>query len=124
MGPVFVSVAALTPVKEHSILLAAAKLVEAQFPLAQYLLVGEGPLESELQQQAERLGLTRAIRFLGRQADVRPYLAAADFGCSLREAKEVPIPSSNTWAMGLPSIVPISPPTANWSAASCSPPAT
>jgi L-malate glycosyltransferase len=104
-GPVFVSVAALTPVKEHSILLAAAKLIEAQFPLAQYLLVGEGPLETELQQQAERLGLTRAIRFLGRQADVRPYLAAADFGVLTSRSEG----SSNSileyMAMGLPSIV-------------------
>jgi glycosyltransferase involved in cell wall biosynthesis len=104
-GPVFVAVAAFTPVKDLSILLEAAKLMEAQLPLAQYLLVGDGPLERELQQQAERLGLSRAVRFLGRQSDVRPYLAAADFGVLTSRSEGCSNSILEYMAMGLPSVV-------------------
>jgi glycosyltransferase involved in cell wall biosynthesis len=104
-GPVFVTVAALTPVKDISTLIEAAKLLEAHLPTAQYLLVGEGPLREELQQQVERLGLNRAIHFVGRQVDVRPYLAAANFGVLTSRSEG----SSNSvleyMAMGLPSVV-------------------
>ncbi len=79
-SPVFVSVANLTPVKDIPTLLRAASLLKARFPNAQYILVGEGPLRPELEQQALELGLEGAIRFVGRQADIKPYLAAADFG--------------------------------------------
>jgi glycosyltransferase involved in cell wall biosynthesis/peptidoglycan/xylan/chitin deacetylase (PgdA/CDA1 family) len=102
-GPVFVTVAALAPVKDHATLLEAAKLLEPELPGAQYLFVGEGPLQDGLQKQAEQLGLARAVRFLGRQVDVRPYLAAADFGVLTSRSEG----SSNSvleyMAMGLPS---------------------
>jgi glycosyltransferase involved in cell wall biosynthesis len=53
-------------------------------------------LKAGLQSQASSLGLTDRITFAGRQADIRPYLHAADvfvfpsrgesFGCALAEA--------------------------------------
>jgi glycosyltransferase involved in cell wall biosynthesis/peptidoglycan/xylan/chitin deacetylase (PgdA/CDA1 family) len=104
-GPIFVSVAALTPVKDIRTLLAAVDLVKRQLPAAQFLLVGEGPLRKDLEQQSEKLGLSQMVRFVGRQPDVQPYLAAADYGVftSLSEG------SSNAlleyMAMGLPSVV-------------------
>ena len=89
--------------RAHAPLLEAAKLLEPQLPSAQYLFVGEGPLQYGLQKQAEHLGLARAVRFLGRQVDVRPYLAAADFGVLTSRSEG----SSNSvleyMAMGLPS---------------------
>jgi len=104
-GPVFVTVAALTAVKDHATFLEAAKLLESELPEAQYLFVGEGPLQRDLQEQAERLGLNRIVHFLGRQADVRPCLAAADFGVLTSRSEG----SSNSvleyMAMGLPSVV-------------------
>jgi glycosyltransferase involved in cell wall biosynthesis len=72
---------------------------------AQILVVGEGPLRKELEDQSEALGLAHMVRFTGRQSDVQLYLAAADFGVltSLSEG------SSNSvleyMAMGLPSVV-------------------
>jgi glycosyltransferase involved in cell wall biosynthesis len=104
-SPVFVSVANLTPVKDIPTLLQAAGLLHARFPNAQYILVGEGPLRRELEQQAFELGLQGAVRFVGRQPDVRRYLAAADFGVLTSHSEG----SSNSvleyMAMGLPSIV-------------------
>jgi L-malate glycosyltransferase len=105
VNPVFVVVAALTPVKDHATLLDAAKLIELERPTAHYLLVGDGPLRSDLEKQAAKLRLSHVIHFLGRQADVRPYLAAADFGVLTSRSEG----SSNSvleyMAMGLPSVV-------------------
>jgi len=104
-GPVFVSVAALTRVKDLSTLLHAARLLRTELPDGHYLIVGDGPLHQELQQQIEHLKLTRVVHLAGRQADVRPYLAAADFGVLTSRSEG----SSNSvleyMAMGLPSVV-------------------
>ena len=104
-GPVFVVVAALVPVKDHATLLEAAKLLEPDLPNAQYLLVGEGPLHDELQKQTERLGLASAVHFFGRQVDVRPYLAAADFGVFTSRSEGSSNAVLEYMAMGLPSVL-------------------
>ena len=104
-NPVIVSVANFAPVKDLPTFLEAAKLFHTQFPNAEFVLVGEGPLRAELQLQAERLGLTRAVRFVGRQADVRPFLAAADFGVLTSRSEGSANSVLEYMAMGLPSVV-------------------
>jgi len=104
-GHVFVSIANFTPVKDIKTLLQAVANIKERVPEAQILIVGEGPLRKELEEQSEALGLAQMVRFTGRQSDVQLYLAAADFGVltSLSEG------SSNSvleyMAMGLPSVV-------------------
>jgi len=44
------------------------------------LLVGDGPLDAPLRAQAERLGITRQVQFLGHQDHVESVLAKADLG--------------------------------------------
>ena len=56
---------------------AAAELVRAR-PQARFAIVGEGPLQEELEAQAERLGLGDRLRFLGFQRDVATAFAAFD----------------------------------------------
>jgi glycosyltransferase involved in cell wall biosynthesis len=63
---------------------------------------GTGPNEALLKAQAERLGVTDRVRFLGWQADTAPLYAAADiFVCSSRHE-----PFGNivieAWAHGVP----------------------
>ena len=104
-APVFVSVATLFPVKDPQTLIEAAALVRPALPDAQFLLVGEGPLRSALSKRIEELGLAETVRLVGAQADVRPYLAAADVGLLTSRSEA----SSNSlleyMAMGLPSVV-------------------
>jgi glycosyltransferase involved in cell wall biosynthesis len=104
-APVFVSVATLFPVKDPQTLIEAAALVRPALSDAQFLLVGEGPLRSALSKRIEELGLTGTVRLLGAQADVRPYLAAADIGLLTSRSEG----SSNSLleytAMGLPAVV-------------------
>jgi L-malate glycosyltransferase len=79
-APVFVSVANLTPVKDHMTLVEAAAFVGRPRDEARFILVGEGPLRSRLEERVKRLGLEANVRLAGAQPDVRPFLAAADIG--------------------------------------------
>jgi glycosyltransferase involved in cell wall biosynthesis len=47
---------------------------------ARLLLVGAGPCEGALREQAQRLGVTAQIEFLGHRSDVEALLRDADFG--------------------------------------------
>ena len=102
---IFVSVAALTPVKDLRTLLDAVSQIREQLSEAQFLVVGDGPLRKDLERQSENLGLTSMVKFFGRQTDVRTYLTAADFGVLTSRSEG----SSNSvleyMAMGLPSVL-------------------
>lgn len=55
----------LTPVKNHRLFLEMARQVQSKRRDVCYLVVGDGPLRQELQDHAEKLGLSDAVRFTG-----------------------------------------------------------
>jgi glycosyltransferase involved in cell wall biosynthesis len=71
---VLLYVARLEPQKDHANLLRAL----AQIPGADLLLAGDGSLRSQLEAQAESLGITTRVHFLGRRKDVAELLKMAD----------------------------------------------
>jgi teichuronic acid biosynthesis glycosyltransferase TuaC len=75
-GPLIATVGALIERKGQSFALDAL----ARLPGATLLLVGEGPDRAALEKQAERLGITKRVRFVGAQRPevVAELLAAAD----------------------------------------------
>ena len=76
--PVVGCVANLRPVKGHDTLLAAFAGVRAHLPSARLVLVGEGVEEERLRAQAEELGISGAVSFLGRRRDVAELMRAFD----------------------------------------------
>jgi glycosyltransferase involved in cell wall biosynthesis/peptidoglycan/xylan/chitin deacetylase (PgdA/CDA1 family) len=102
---VCLSVANLSPIKDISTLLQGARILKGSLPKCHFLIVGEGPLRGTLEQEAAALGLNGSVRFLGRQADVRPYLAASDVGVLTSKSEG----SSNSvieyMAAGLPTVL-------------------
>lgn len=56
---------------------AAARVVK-ELPEARFVIVGEGPLQPELEAQAERLGIRDRVVFLGFQRDVAACFASFD----------------------------------------------
>jgi glycosyltransferase involved in cell wall biosynthesis len=74
--PVILSAGRLVPQKDHASLIRsfAASGLAGQCRL---LILGEGPLRAELEQQVKQAGLEGAIVLPGRVPDVRPYLAHA-----------------------------------------------
>ena len=69
-NPLFGTVGRLTPVKGLEYFLQAARRILVLLPDAQFLIVGEGPLQPELQRRARELGIERAVSFLGFRPDV------------------------------------------------------
>lgn len=74
------SVASLTPVKDHATLLHALVRVVAHVPTIHLHLLGDGPLRTDLSRQAEALGVAGHLTFHGAVSHERlpDYYRAAD----------------------------------------------
>src|SRR6266567_128561 len=64
--------------KNHSLLLRAMARLRDRAPNLEILLVGDGPLRSELEREAETLGIRDRVQFLGERHDVPAVLRSAD----------------------------------------------
>ena len=71
-------VASFTPVKRHDILVDAFAQAQRRFPQARLLLIGDGPLRSDVEERSRASGAAHAIRFLGSRGDVENILPALD----------------------------------------------
>lgn len=78
-APVAGCVARLVEVKNHRALLIAWRRVVDVWPDAILVLVGEGPLQLELEVLAMKLGISQSVLFLGNRGDVPALFSAMDF---------------------------------------------
>ncbi|MEB3767357.1 glycosyltransferase [Acinetobacter sp. MD2] len=76
--PVLMAVGRLMAAKDYPNLIAAFALLQTKFSQAQLFIVGDGEQRSQLQQQAQQLGLASNIHFLGARQDVAELLSMAD----------------------------------------------
>ena len=88
--------------KGNSYLVEAAARVVAERPAARFYVVGEGPLLSDLQAQAARLGLGDRFVFAGFQRDVARTLSAFDLSVFPSLWEGTPLTVFETLAMGKP----------------------
>lgn len=99
-----VSVGNLSEEKGHGELLTIMGGL-AQSGLAIHLvIVGDGPLRPQLEQQARRLDLTNQVRFLGRRDDVSRVLAGADIFVLSSRTEGMPAVLIEAGMAGLPSV--------------------
>jgi glycosyltransferase involved in cell wall biosynthesis len=71
-------IAVLTRQKGVTYFLQAARVLAARHPRLRFLLVGGGPLEDALRQEARALGLDGVVTFTGFRSDVAQLLTALD----------------------------------------------
>jgi glycosyltransferase involved in cell wall biosynthesis len=76
--PVVACVGRLDTQKGQKYLISAADKVTEEIPEAVFLLVGDGPDRTKLEQQRETLGLTESVIFTGHREDVPDLLAMSD----------------------------------------------
>ena len=113
-APLVVSVANLKPQKDPLFHLQAFAAFRRYQPEAQYLFLGDGPLRSQMQTQAKKLGLADALHLPGFWSEPGPALAAADvfmlasawegLPCSVLEAHCAGLPialRAGSWADAL-----------------------
>jgi glycosyltransferase involved in cell wall biosynthesis len=93
---------------------AMARVVEL-VPGTQGLLVGDGPLRSDVEREVHRLGLESSVRLAGYRNDADSLLAAADVACLssreegmgsvLLDALAFGVPVAATRAGGIPEVI-------------------
>jgi glycosyltransferase involved in cell wall biosynthesis len=96
------SVTRLHDSKGNSFLVDAAKLVVNQRPNARFIVIGEGPLQPELEAQARRLGLGDRFVFAGFAKDVARVVSAFDVSAFPSLWEGTPLTVFEALAMGKP----------------------
>ncbi len=97
----WLAVGRLEPVKDYPALLHAFARAERT---AQLMILGTGPLETELKQMAEALGLSSRVHFAGFRAHVAHWMQAAD-GIVLSSRYEgLPMVLLEAGACGVPAV--------------------
>src|SRR6267143_1226212 len=91
-----------TPQKNHALLLKAFAQGPASDPNAHLVLVGEGALREQLEQQAKNLGVAGQAHFLGLRADIPDVLGAMDVFVLSSDYEGNPLSVMEAMASGLP----------------------
>lgn len=91
-------------VKRVNLFISAASDVLKENAHVSFIVVGDGHLREKLEQQANTLGITKKIRFIGLQEDVIPYLQMMDIGVLTSESEGFSNSLIEYVASGLPVI--------------------
>jgi glycosyltransferase involved in cell wall biosynthesis len=107
--------ARLTAIKNHQLFLKAAALINQCYDKVCFIIIGDGELRTELEQQVTNLGLTQVVRFLGWRQDLPVIYADLDLvvltsrnegaPTTLIEAQAAACPVVATAVGGVPDIV-------------------
>jgi glycosyltransferase involved in cell wall biosynthesis len=103
-APVVGSVGNFTPKKDYRTLLEATARVALQHHGLMLVLVGSGPLEHELCEVAQSLGLLERVVFAGSRDDVEDLLPAFDVFALSSRNEGLPISLLEAMAAGVPSV--------------------
>ena len=98
----FVCVARLTKKKKHSLLLESFAEGPASDPRAHLVLVGEGDLRANIEEQARKLKLAEKVHFLGLRSDIPDVLGAMDVFVLSSDYEGNPLSVLEAMASGLP----------------------
>jgi glycosyltransferase involved in cell wall biosynthesis len=114
-APVFGTVAALAPHKNHADLLRAAAAVVRQAPEAHFVWIGEGECRAALERQRADLGLEGAVHLFGFRADAQRLMRQftvfvlssylEGLCTSLLDAQALGVPIVATAVGGVPDVV-------------------
>ncbi len=103
-GFTLVHVGRLAPLKDHATLLQAIAPTRKHHPDVQLWIVGGGPLEFSLRRLTDELGLNECVTFFGEQADVSPFLLAADLFVNSSVTEGLPVSLLEAMSLGLPAV--------------------
>jgi glycosyltransferase involved in cell wall biosynthesis len=95
----------LSAAKDQETLLKSFAIAKAQTPDLRLWVVGGGSLHTKLESLASQRGLNGSVTFFGEQADVSPFLAAADLFVLSSVSEGVPVSLLEALAAGVPAVV-------------------
>jgi L-malate glycosyltransferase len=88
--------------KNHHVFLRAAPRLHEKLPDLEFLLVGDGPLRAELEQEAVKLGLRGRVQFLGDRRDIPALLASMDLSVVPSASESLSNVALESMAAGVP----------------------
>ena len=103
---IFGIVARLSEEKGHNYLLQAFKQLLQSEPEARLIIVGDGPLEADLKQQQQALGLEQTVIFTGAQRNIPDYLSIFDVFVLSSTRESFPLAAREAMAAGKAVIAP------------------
>ena len=99
----FVHVARMVPIKNQKLLLSAfAELCKGGENYCRLVLIGDGPLRGELEEQARQLSIRENVVFLGERRDVQSILKDSDCLVLTSDSECCPMCVLEAMASGLP----------------------
>jgi glycosyltransferase involved in cell wall biosynthesis len=101
-APVIGTIGRLSEIKRQDLLLRAFHDLRTNIPNAHLLLVGDGPLLSELRQLATTLGLDGSIHFAGYQPEPQQFLHLMNVFTLTSRSEGMPLVILEAWAAGVP----------------------
>jgi glycosyltransferase involved in cell wall biosynthesis len=102
--PVLVVAARLEPQKGHSVLLRAMAVLKVEFPSLRLVMLGDGSLRGQLQNEARELGLENSVLMPGHSPDVRQWISIADVCVLPSFAEGLPLFAIECLAMQRPMV--------------------
>ncbi|MFJ7830495.1 glycosyltransferase family 4 protein [Peribacillus sp. NPDC097284] len=88
--------------KNQQLLLRSFSLIKDEIPNARLLLAGEGPLLDDCRKQAETLGISENVDFLGFRNDIDVLLKISDLAVASSLREGLPVNIMEAMACGLP----------------------
>ena len=101
-GPRLGVVASLCADKDHETLIRAVARLRPRWPRLELVLVGDGELRKQLEALAASLNLQKRVKFVGWQADVRPWIRTFDIAVLPSRREGMPNALLEYLAMGRP----------------------
>ncbi|MFI5396500.1 MAG: glycosyltransferase [Candidatus Binatia bacterium] len=102
-GPI-VTIGRLVEQKDHALFLEAAERLAREWPEAEFMIIGDGPLRPALEAQARALGLSGRVTFTGERDDVDVILRAASLFWLTSRWEGMPNVVLEAMASGVPAI--------------------
>jgi len=100
--PLVGSVGRLVPIKNHALLLQAARrMVDLGTP-SQFVIVGDGELRAQLEHLSAQLGLETRVHFLGWRENLAPIYSDLDLLALTSENEGTPVAVLEAMAAGVP----------------------
>jgi glycosyltransferase involved in cell wall biosynthesis len=96
----------LAEIKSIDLFLHALRCVADVMPNIKAVVVGDGPLRSDLEQLARALGIDRCVRFLGFQPQVSDWLRKAKIFMLTSRSEGLSLALMEAMMCGLPAVVP------------------